>query len=230
VVFGLRQALESAEAAAGTIPQAEEAVSLLDSLRAIAAFGLGIDIDNDVLPLLDREVGIAISGLDGGMPSGQLLLRPEDPDAAAGALERIVDAVTASAGGEQSTETVDGVEITALTLPDVAELAYAVTDGIVIIGFGVDDVVASLEAHDGATALSATEAYVRTFEVAGERGGNEGFADVGPIVELLGADATLSDDARDILSQVGTFGFTSPSRDDEIVFHAVLTIDDARPQ
>jgi hypothetical protein len=229
VVFGLRQALENAEAAAGTIPQGEEAVSLLDSLRAIAAFGLGIDIDNDILPLLEREVGIAISGLDGGMPSGQLLLRPEDPDAAIASLERIVDGVTASAGGERRTETVDGVEITALTLPDVGELAYAVTDGIVIIGFGVDDVVASLEAHNGATALSATDAYVRTFEVAGERGGNEGFLHVGPVAELLGADATLPDDARDILSQVGTFGFTSPSRDDEIVFHAVLTID-ARPQ
>jgi hypothetical protein len=115
-------------------------------------------------------------------------------------------------------------------VPDIGEVAFAVTDGIVILGLGTDDVGAALEAHAGGGALGATDAYVRTFEVAGERAGNEAFVDIGAVVTLLGLDAGLPDDARDILSQVGTFGFTAPSRDDEIEFHAVLTIDEARPE
>ena len=66
----------------------------LDTFRALAAFGLGIDIDADLLPLLDREVAIAITGFDGTLPSGQLLLRPEDPDAAEATLDRLVDGLT----------------------------------------------------------------------------------------------------------------------------------------
>ena len=53
--------------------------------------GSGIDLDADVLPLLDREVGVAVSGIDGGLPIGQMLLRPTIPmraDAAAAARRR----------------------------------------------------------------------------------------------------------------------------------------------
>jgi hypothetical protein len=53
---------------------------------------------------------------------------------------------------------------------------------------------------------------------------------VGAIVDMLGDPATLPDDARDILLQLGAFGFTAPSRDDQIEFHAVLTVDDPRAE
>jgi hypothetical protein len=230
VIFGLRQTLEDAEAAAESVPEGQEVTGALDTIRALAAFGLGIDLDADVLPLLDREVGIAITGFDGAMPSGLLLLRPEDPDGAAETLDRLVEALGSFMGADAQVETVGGVEVTAIEVPDVGEVAFAVTDGIVIIGLGVDDVQAALEAHADGSALAASEPYVRTFEVAGERAGNEAFVDIGALVELLGLDAGLPDDARDILSQVGTFGFTAPSRDDQIEFHAVLTIDEPRPE
>ncbi len=230
VVFGLRQTLEDAEAAAASTPEGQELSSTLDTFRALAAFALGIDLDDDILPLLDREVGIAITAFEGALPSGQLLLRPEDPDAAAETLDRLVNGLSSFTGGEPSVETVAGVEVTTIEVPDIGEVAYAITDGIVIIGFGIDDVRAAIEAHADGRGLSASDAYVRTFEVAGERAGNEAFVDVGAVVELLGADADLRDDERDILGQVGTFGFTAPSRDDEIEFHAVLTIDEARPE
>jgi Protein of unknown function (DUF3352) len=230
VVFGLRQTLEDAEAAVGATPEGEEITSTLDTFRALAAFGLGIDLDDDILPLLDREVGIAISSLEGTLPSGQILLRPEDPDAAVDALERLVDGLGSAMGADSSVETVSGVDVTLVEIPDLGEVAYAVTEGIVIVGFGTDDVQAAIEAHDAGQSLGATDAYRRTFDVAGERAGNEAFVDVGAIVDLLGLDADLPSDARDILSQVGTFGFTAPSRDDEIEFHAVLTIDEARPE
>jgi Protein of unknown function (DUF3352) len=225
VVFGLRQTLEDAEAAIGEVPEGEDVASTLDTIRALAAFGLGIDLDADVLPLLDREVAVAITGFDGELPSGQLLLRPEDPDAAAASLDRIAERLGA-VGASTATETVGDVEVTILTLPDTGEVAYAVVDGIVIIGFGVDDVVASIEAHESGRTLGGSAAYERTFEVAGTRAGNEGYVDVGAVVDLLGGTMDLPPDARDILSQVGTFGFTAPSHDHQIEFHAVLTVED----
>lgn len=225
VLFGLRQTLEEAEAAIGASPQGEDVASTLDTIRALAAFGLGIDLDNDLLPLFDREVALAITGFDGELPSGQLLLRPEDADAALAALDRVAASLGAI-GGSSRTETVGETEVTVLTLPDTGEAAYALADGIVIIGLGVDDVTAAIEAHATGTSLGASDAYARTFEVAGTRAGNEGYVDIEAIIELIGGAETLPDDARDILSQIGTFGFTAPSRDDQIEFHLVLTVDD----
>ncbi len=78
-VFGLRDALEAGLAVAGDVPEGEEVTSALDTLRALAAFALGVDLDADVLPLLDGETALAVGGIGAtGMPSGQLLLLPSD--------------------------------------------------------------------------------------------------------------------------------------------------------
>ncbi|MCA1569539.1 MAG: DUF3352 domain-containing protein [Chloroflexi bacterium] len=224
VIFGLRQTLEDIEAAAADTPQGEELTGALDSIRALAAFGLGIDIDADLLPLLDREVGLAVTGLDGTLPSGQLLLRPEDPQAAEEALTRVVDRLVAT-GASLSTEPSEIGEINSLTIPGAVEVVYAIQDGIIIIGLGIDDVTGALRAHADGRALAGTDRYTRTFEVAGERAGNEAFVDVDAVVDLLGESLELPDDARDILEQIGSFGFSAPSRDDRIEFHAVLTVE-----
>jgi len=227
VVFGLRQTLEDAEAAAAGTPEGEELTSAIDTIRAISAFALGIDIDADLLPLLDREVGIALSGFEGELPSGQILLRPEDPAAAEASLANIAERL-AGVGAETTTEEVAGVTVTVVSMPDVGDLAYTVTNGIVVIGLGSDAVVAAVEAHDAGTSLGQSEAYRRTFDVAGTRAGNEAWVDVGAMIELLGP-IELDDDARDILGQIGTFGLTAPSRDDQIEFHAVLTVEETQP-
>jgi uncharacterized protein DUF3352 len=226
VLFGLRQTLEDAEAAIEATPGTEDLTSALDTIRAVAAFGLGLDLDADVLPLFDREVGIAITGIDGDLPSGQLLLRPDDPQAAADAVRRIAERLSAL-GGTQSTEDHDGVEITVLGIPDSGEFAYAVTDGILIIGFSPGDVIAALDAHGEGASLAETDAYRGAFEVAGTRAGAEAFVNVGAVVDLAGDQADLPDDARDILGQAEAFALTLPSREDQIEFHAVLTIADA---
>ena len=225
VLFGVRETLEDAEAAAGSAPGGEEITSTLDTLRQVAAFGLGIDIDNDLLPLLDREVGLAITGLDGALPSGTLLLRPDDPEAAEAALGRVAERLSAIGGASDETE-VDGTTITTLSVPDVGELSYAVVDGTVILGLGADDIGAAIEAHESGASLATSEEYQRTFEVAGTRAGAEAYVDVGAVVALLGDGFELPDDARDILLQVGSFGLTAPSRPDQIEFHAVLTVDE----
>jgi hypothetical protein len=224
VVFGLRQTLEDAEAAVGEVPEGEDIASTIDTLRALAAFGLGIDLDADLLPLLDREVALAIGGFSGDLPTGQLLLRPSDPEAAAGALDRIAGSLS-SIGATVEAETAGETEVTVVTIPDTAEVAYALVDGIVILGFSPADVEAAVTAHGSGRSLGSSERYTRTFEVAGTRAGNEAFVDVGALLELLGEPVELPDDARDILHQVGTVGFTAPSRNDQIEFHAVLTVD-----
>jgi hypothetical protein len=228
VVFGLRQTLGDAENVLPATPEGEEVVGLLQSIRALAAFGLGINLDTDVLPLLDREVGVSITGLEGDLPSGQLLLRPSDPEGATGLLDTLATKLE-DAGATRAATTLDGfedIEVTLLSLPDTVDLAWAVVDGIVIIGFTPGDVAAAIGAHESGETLGADEAYRSTFEVAGERAGTEAYLDVPAIVELLGSDAELPDDARDILLQMGSFAMTAASHDDHIEFHAVLTVED----
>lgn len=224
VVFGLRQTLEDAEAALGATPETQDVASTLDTVRALAAFALGIDLDADLLPLLDREVAVAVGGFDGTLPSGQVLLRPSDPAAAAAAIDRLVGAL-ARVGATQRTETLGETEVTIVALPDTGEVAYTVVDGIVILGFGVADVETAIEAHASGDSLGTSERYARTFEVAGTRAGTEAYVDVGALVELMGDPVELPDDTRDILLQVGTLGITAPSRNAQIEFHAVLTVD-----
>ena len=226
VVFGLRQTLEDAEAAAQATPQGQDVTSTLDAVRAIAAFGLGVDLDSDILPLLDREVGVAINGFDGDLPSGQLLLRPDDPDAAEQALDRVADGLVNLAGATRDDVDVDGISVSTLAVPDVPTIAWTRAEGLLILGLRPEDVAAAVRAHESGEALGASEAYRRTFEVAGARAGNEAWIDVQAVVQLLGADADLPQDARDILGQIGAFGFTAPSRSDQIEFHAVVTVDD----
>jgi hypothetical protein len=44
------------------------------------------------------------------------------------------------------------------------------------------------------------------------------------LVDALGGGLELSEDGRDILSRIGTFALTIPSRPDQIEFHAALTV------
>jgi hypothetical protein len=225
VIFGLRNVVDDAEAAAAGTDQGQTVTDALSSLRVLLAFGLGLDLDDDILPLLDREAAVAISGFGDGLPSGQILLHPTDADAAADVLERLTDGLE---GLGASVETRDGgerAEITTIDVPEFGTVAYALHEGVVIIGLSADDVAAAIDAKETGDNLAATDAYRRTFELAGERAGNELYLDVGAALEATQAAAELPADARDILNQLGTFGFTAPSRDDRIQFRAVLTVE-----
>ena len=226
VVFGLRGLLEDAESAVSGLPEGEDLGSSIDALRAIAAFGLGIDLDADVLPLLDGEVGLAIGGLEAGLPSSaQLLLRPSDPSAVAETLANLSGRL-AAIGAEVSTETVEGMEVTTLVIPDTGEASYAVAGGVVIIGLSVDDVRAAIQANATGATLAANGDYAGAFSTAGAHAGAEIYVDVAAVADSAADALALPDDARDILSGIGTFALTLPSRDDHIEFHAVLTIDE----
>ncbi len=225
-VFGMRDALEQALAVAGEVPEGEEITSTLDTIRALAAFALGVDLDEDVLPLLEGETAIAFGGIGlGGMPSGQLLLRPPDPEAATDTLGQVADRI-GSTGGTSSTETLEGIEVTTISVPGTIDAAYAVVDGVVVIGLNAGDVAAVAEARADGFTLDGTSAYQQAFEVAGDRAGTEAWVDVGTLGGLLSLVVELPDDARDILSGLGSFALTVPSRPDQIEFHAVLTVEE----
>lgn len=224
VLFGARQVLEVAESVAATAPGGDAATDALSALRTLAAFGLGIDLDSDVLPLFDREVALAASGLDTAAPRGQLLARPSDPDEAAALLERLTQRLEAS-GATVSMEDRGRVEVTLIELPAVGTIAYTLVDGVAIVGLSADDVEAAVSAHDSGQTLSGTDAYRRAFELADDRAGNEAWLDVAAVLELTGVADAFGQDARDILDQITAFGLTAPARDDAIQFRAVVTVD-----
>lgn len=228
VAFGLGQTLADVSDGLGSTDEADDVLGMLDTLRALAAFGFGIDLDRDLLPLLGREMGIALTGVQDGMPTGLVLLRPDDAAAATDTLHGLATRL-AEAGGARDIDVRDGIEVTTVAIPDATSVAYAVVDGIVILGTSGDDIVEAVAAHRSGAVLAQSAAYRRTFEVAGARAGSEAFVRIGAVIEALGLDgelAALPSDARDILSQLGTAGLTLPSRDDQIEFHAVLTVDD----
>jgi Protein of unknown function (DUF3352) len=224
-VFGLRDTLEEGLAVAGEVPEGEEVTSTLDTLRTLAAFALGVDLDAEVLPLLEGETAVAFGGIGAaGMPSGQLLLLPSDPDAAMGTLGRIADRI-GSSGGNSSTEMLDGIEVTTISIPDTGEAAFGVVDGVVVIGLSAADVAAVAEARSSGFSLQSSSAYERAFEVAGVRAGTEVFVDVATLGGLLSLVVELPDDARDILSGLGAFALTIPTEPNQIEFRAVLTVE-----
>jgi Protein of unknown function (DUF3352) len=224
VIFGLRQLIETAESQIGQQPGTEQVGQSIAQLRAVIAFGLGLNVDEDVLPLLDRETALAITGFQAGAPHGQLLLRPSDAAAAASALERIRDALQ-QRGAQVSSSQLEGVDITTLDVPNTASVAYAIDDGVVIIGLSADDVAMALRTHASGASLGASAGYQKTFVIAGGRGGNELYVDLPAALEALGATAELPADTRDILQHVTGIGVTLPARQDRIEFHAVVTIE-----
>jgi Protein of unknown function (DUF3352) len=225
VLFGARQLIEDAEAAAAGSDEGPALTDALATARAVASFAFGLDFDAEVLPLFDREIGIAISGLRDGLPAGQLLLHPTDGDAAADVLERLTTGLEGLGATVTTTPAGNGAEITNVEVPDTGSAAYAIHDGVVILGLAVEDVAAAIEAKESGDSLASSDAYAATFELAGEHAGNELYLDVGAILDATQLAAGLPSDARDILNQLGAIGFTAPPRDDRIDFRAVLTVE-----
>lgn len=220
VIFALGDVLTSLEDAVGSTP---EVAQVLTQLRAIAAFGLGIDIDADLLPLLDREVALGLTGLS-AEPSGVLILRPSDPDAAADTLDRIASALE-SRGSQRSEEQTQGQTITTLAVPQVGSVSYAVLEGVGLLALSPDDIAAALAAHATGRTLAASDAYRSTFDLAGARAGNELYVDVGSLLGAASDLAGLDPETRAILEPIRTFGLSAPAREDRLQVNAMVTVE-----
>ncbi|MGH2455932.1 MAG: DUF3352 domain-containing protein [Candidatus Limnocylindria bacterium] len=222
VVFGLSQSFAAAEEQLGG-RGSEPIADALNQLRAVAALGLGINVDDDLLPLFDRDAAIALGGLDGSSPDGLLLLRPSDPDAAQASLDRLRDALRDRGASVEETD-VDGETITLLRVPDLGTVAFAVRDGVIVAGLGADQVGEALRARADGSSLAATDRYRTAWELAGTRGGNEAFVDVAAVVDATGDALGISGEVGDILREIGALAITTPARDDQSELHVVLTV------
>jgi hypothetical protein len=230
-VLGLQQSFATLEAAIFATPELQQTADAITQLRALAALGLGINFDEDVLTLFDREAAVALTGLDaalaagpdaGVLPSGVLLLRPADPSAAMASLERI-RAGLALRGAASSTTTQGDVTITSVDVPTVISFAYAVDGEVIVAGLRAEEVAAAVRAHQDGETLAAGERYRAVWAMAGARAGNELFVDVGAIVDAMGDGLGVTGDERDILLQAGAFGLSVPSAGDHVEIHAGLS-------
>lgn len=221
-LFNLRAALERTESELQS--QAPDVAGTVDQLRALAGFGLGIDIDKDLLPLLDGEVGVAASGIADGAPTGALLLRPTDPTAAAAALDRVVSALESRGSSADRTDAA-GVEIVTIAIPQVGAISWAVDDDLVVLGLTPDQIAMVLDARAAGTTLAATDVFSATF-AASTRGGTELFVNLAPFIPLIidQGGSALPAETRDILEHISSFGLTTPAQPNRLEFHATLTI------
>jgi predicted regulator of Ras-like GTPase activity (Roadblock/LC7/MglB family) len=222
VVFAVGQTFLAAEEQLGETPGTGEVTDAIDQLRGLAALFLGIDLDEDLLPLFDREAAVAVSGLLDAEPSGQLLLRPADPGAAQEALDRMRDSLRAR-GVAIDEQDVEGVTITSIDVPQIGQLSYAMQDGVIIAGLDPDQVGKALSAAAAGTTLGASARYRSAWELAGVRGGNEFWVDVAAAVDAAGEELGVTGDVRDILLAIDALAMTAPARDEMSEFHLVLT-------
>jgi hypothetical protein len=223
VIFGAAQSFQDLEASLGADQAFGPAADALNQLRTIAAIGLGVNVDRDLLPIFDGEGAVALTGFDAGGPHGQILLRPSDPAAASRALDRMRTAL-ADRGSRVSSRDVAGTRITTITVPSVGGVAYAEQDGVVLLGLDAADVAAAIEAHAGGEPLAADDRYRAPFALAGARAGNELWVDVPSLVDGLAGIFDPGSELRDILHQIGELAISASARDDRLEIHGVLTV------
>ena len=223
VMFGVQQTLVALEAQLRADPTQTDAVQAINQLRALAALGLGINIDRDLLPLFDREAAVALDRVSTTTPHGSLLLRPSDPEAAQAALDRMRVALVQH-GAQVTSRREAGVDITIAQVPQIGTVAYAITEGVIVIGPDGDAVAAILTAHTSGNTLGGSDAYRQPFQIAGGRGGNELWVDATGLIQLTSEIFDLGTEPRDILNQIGALIITAPTHDDRLDIHAVLTV------
>ena len=139
------------------------------------------------------------------------------------ALDRMRDGLAAR-GSSVATRSLRGVTITSVTIPEIARLAYAVVDGVVVFGLDADDVAASVDAHADGVTLAAVEGYTAAFELAGAHAGNELWVD---LPGLMDASAEIFDpgsEFRDILHQIGELAAAASASSDHLEIRAILTV------
>lgn len=222
VMFDVHGLLSDLERGLADQPAAADLLASLNQLRALAGFGLGISIDDDVLPLLDGETAVAISGISAGTLHGQLIVRPPDPSAAARTLDRLQSGL-AGAGATVSQRPAGDASVVSVEVPQIGGAAWAISGDVIVLGLTYDDVAAGLTAGSGES-LADVAAYRAAWQLAGDRGGNELYVDIGSIADASPDTLGMTGDARDILLSISALGLSLPARDDTSQLRAALTV------
>ena len=223
VLFGAGQSFEDLEASLAGNSAFAPAIDALNQLRLIASLGLGINFSRDLLPLFDGESAVALDSLDADGFHGQILLRPSDPSAAEASLDRMRSAL-ADRGSTVKSREVAGITLSSVEVPPVGAVAFAVLDGVVILGLDAADVAAAIEARAAGTTLDTDERYGAPFELTGAHAGNELWADVLTLVDALAGSFDPGSELRDILHQIGELAISAAATDGQLEMHGVLTV------
>jgi hypothetical protein len=223
VLFGAAQSFEDLEASLAGNSAFAPAVDALNQLRAIAALGLGINVNRDLLPLFDAEAAVALRSLDADGFHGQILLRPSDAAAAKVALDRMRSGL-ADRGSRVTARQVAGTSVTSVAVPQIGTVSYALLDGVVVMGLDAADVAAALEAHEAGETLETDDRYSAAFELAGGHAGNELWADIPSLVDALSGTFDPGSELRDILHQIGELAMSATATDDRLEINGVLTV------
>jgi uncharacterized protein DUF3352 len=223
VIFGAAQSFEDLEASLAGNSAFAPAIDALNQLRGIAALGLGINFNRDLLPLFDGEGAVALRSVDADGFHGQILLRPSDAGAARASLDRMRSAL-ADRGSRVTTREVAGTTLTSVAVPQIGNVAYALLDGVVVLGLDAAEVTAALEAHGAGETLGRDERYGASFELIGAPGGNELWADVPTLIDALGGIFDPGSELRDILHQIGELAISATAADGRLEINGVLTV------
>jgi hypothetical protein len=114
--------------------------------------------------------------------------------------------------------------VVSVTAPQVGSASWTMVDGTIVVGLTYEDVAAAVATQSGGGALRDSASYVSAWQLAGDRGGNEAFVDIGSIVDQSPDALGMTGDARDILLSINALGLTVPARDDTSQFRAALTV------
>ena len=223
VLFGAAQSFDDLEGSLAGNSAFAPALDALNQLRVIASLGLGINFSSDLLPLFDGEAAVALDSLDADGFHGQIVLRPSDASAAEASLERMRSAL-ADRGSTVKTRAVAGATVTSVEVPQIGSVAYAVREGVVILGLDAADVAAALEAHAAGETLARDARYGAPFELTGGHAGNEIWADVATLVDALAGSFDPGSELRDILHQIGELAISATATDGQLEIHGVLTV------
>jgi hypothetical protein len=222
VMFDLHGLLIKLEKGLADEPAAADLLTSLNQLRALAGFGLGVNIDQDVLPMLDGETGLAISDLATGTPHGELIIRPPDPSAASQTLDKLRNGL-AGAGATVTERQAGAVNVVSVDVPQLGSASWGMSGGVLVVGLTYDDVAAAFQAASG-TSLADGAAYRDAWRLAGDRGGNELFVDIGSMADASPNAFGMTGDARDILLSISALGLSLPARDDASQLRAALRV------
>jgi hypothetical protein len=223
VLFGAAQSFGDLEASLTGNSVFGPAIDALNQLRAIAALGLGISFNDDLLPLFDGEGAVALQRLDANGFHGSVLLRPSDEAAARASLDRMRSAL-ADRGSKVTTRSVAGAALTSVSVPQIGTVAYAVLDGVVIVALDAADVAAALEAHAAGQTLASDDRYKAPFELTGAHAGNELWADIPTLIDGLAGIFDPGSEVRDILHQIGELVIIATATDDRLEINGALTV------
>lgn len=222
-VFGLQETIAELEAQLAADPAFFDATDALNQLRALAAVGLGINADRDLLPLFGDKTAVTLLGGRLLAPQAVLLARPPDATAAQKSLDRIRSAL-AGRGARVETTTVQGITITSVAVPEVGQIAWASSDGVVLIGLNAADVTAAIEAHASKETLASDPRYTAPFKIMRDHIGQEFWADVPQLVDAAAGIFDPGTELRDILHQIGQVAVVASAGKDQLEIHAVLTV------